>query len=99
MEPVTIGAPRASLFFVLASEPDRTWEIPLASSLSVADFYEFAEAYDGATRPGDRNRAQLALFEKFAPGISEHLSMGDLGELMGEWLKASGMGLGESSAS
>lgn len=100
MEPVTIGSGERQAFcFSLASCPDKVWELPLVTDLPLSDY----RAVSLAAEKGDGGQsmlfATLDLLDKLAPGLSEVLKASDAMEVIGMWAKASGVSMGEFSAS
>lgn len=94
----TISAPRKVWRFKL-SGGEKVWEIPLIGSLNVEQAMRFRGLGKSAGNEDAMLSAAVGLFESICPGLVSALTVDQLGEVMRGWQEASGMTLGESSAS
>lgn len=94
----TISAPKKVWRFQLAGD-DKVWEIPLVGSLNVEQAMKFRKLGKSALDEDVMLEVAIDLFESLCPGLVGTLTVDQLGEVMRGWQEASGMAVGESSAS
>lgn len=94
----TIGAAKKVWRFQLAGD-EKVWELPLVGSLNVSQALKFRELGKSAGDEDAMLTVSVELFEALCPGLVDALTVDQLGEVMRGWQEASGMAVGESSAS
>ena len=94
----TIGAARKVWRFQIAGD-EKVWEVPLIGSLNVEQAMKFRKLGKSALDEDVMLEVAIDLFESLCPGLVGTLTVDQLGEVMRGWQEASGMAVGESSAS
>lgn len=94
----TIGVAKKVWRFQLAGD-EKVWELPLVGSLNVKQALKFRELGKSAGDEDTMLTVSVDLFESLCPGLVDALTVDQLGEVMRGWQEASGMAVGESSAS
>ena len=97
----TISAPKKVWRFQLAGD-EKVWEIPLVGSLNVEQAMKFRKLGKSAVDALNEDsmlEVAIDLFDSLCPGLVGALTVDQLGEVMLGWQEASGMAVGESSAS
>lgn len=94
----TIGAARKVWRFQLTGD-ERVWELPLIGSLNVKQALKFRELGMSAGDEDAMLAVAVELFDALCPGLVDALTVDQFGEVMRGWQGASGVDVGESSAS